>query len=141
MHGGYFQKHLVIPLYVIGLQRIKDFPNVPTVVELAPNDLDRAIMRILATMPAIGTTIVAPPGVPQDRVEALRQAVDKIARNPGFKSDMGKINMELDPLSGPKVAKLVSQSCRRRRRWSRSSRISPRRRIEPRPDRTGKARG
>jgi tripartite-type tricarboxylate transporter receptor subunit TctC len=107
---GFIDQHWIVPLYVIGLQRLKDFPNVPTIVDLAPSKLDREIMRILATMPAIGTTVTAPPGVPQDRVGALREAIAKVAQDPGFRSAMGKLDMDVDPLSGPEVAKLVSQS-------------------------------
>lgn len=107
---GYIDQHLIVPLYVIGLQRLKEFPDVPTIVDLAPNEPDRKIMRILATMPAIGTTITAPPNVPPDRVDALREATAKMARDPGFISAMGKLNMDVDPLSGPEVVKLVSQS-------------------------------
>ena len=77
---GWIDKNWVVPLYAIALERLPQLPNVPTIVELAGNDRDRAVMRILATMPDLGITIIAPPAVPQDRVDALRQAVAEIWR-------------------------------------------------------------
>ena len=109
-HPGWIEKNWVVPLYAIALERLPQLPNVPTIVELAGNDRDRAVMRILGTMPDLGFTIIAPPFVPQDRLDALRQAVAEMIRDPGFKSDMSKLDLDLDPLSGSDVAALVSNA-------------------------------
>ena len=82
---GWIENKWAIPIYSIALQRLRQFPDVPTIVELAPSEADRDVMRIMATMPAIGITIVAPPSLPAERTDMLRKAVADMARDPAFK--------------------------------------------------------
>jgi tripartite-type tricarboxylate transporter receptor subunit TctC len=109
-HPDWTREGMVFPLYAISLKRMPQYPDTPTIVELVERPVDRAVMEILATMPAIGFTIIAPPAVPADRVEALRRAVDAMAKDPAFVADMAKLEMDVDPLSGAEVAALVARS-------------------------------
>ncbi len=48
-----------------------------------------------------------PPNVPADRVSAMRRAFDATMKDPGFLAEAEKLKIEVDPLSGEEVAKLV----------------------------------
>jgi hypothetical protein len=61
-------------LYTIGTRRSTKLPDVPTIVEFAQNDLDRAVLRLLGSVTEIGFTIMAPPDLPADRAASLRRA-------------------------------------------------------------------
>ncbi|MDB5571546.1 MAG: Tripartite-type tricarboxylate transporter, receptor component TctC, partial [Hyphomicrobiales bacterium] len=66
----------------VGLKRADDLPNVPLLQELATNEQDAAAMRLLSAPTAIGRPFFAPPGVPAERVKALRAAFDATMKDP-----------------------------------------------------------
>src|SRR6476660_5271887 len=61
-------------LVQIGLNKAPDLPDVPLLMDLAKNDQDRAVLKLLSAPSAIGRPIFTTPGVPDDRVKALRAA-------------------------------------------------------------------
>ena len=71
-------------LYTIATRRSTKLPDVPTIVEFAQNDLDRAVLRLLGSVTDIGLTVMAPPGVPDDRTAILREAFLKMVKDPDF---------------------------------------------------------
>jgi tripartite-type tricarboxylate transporter receptor subunit TctC len=111
-HPDWIEKKLIIPLYAISLQRLPPTPDAPTIVELAPNGRDRAVAEILATIPAIGMSIFAPPGVPADRARALEKAIADIEEDPSFRADMHKLHQDVEPLPASELTKLVDDAMR-----------------------------
>src|SRR5438477_1626632 len=55
-------------------QRIAELPDAPSLGEIGNTDEDRAVFALYASGSAIGRSLLAPPGVPADRVKALRNA-------------------------------------------------------------------
>jgi tripartite-type tricarboxylate transporter receptor subunit TctC len=103
-------KKWVSPLYSISLDRLTQTPQTPSIVELTSNDRDRAVAKILATPPTIGVTMIAPPGVPQARIDAFRKAVQSVSSDPTFRSTLKTLDLDVDLLSGDDVARLVTQT-------------------------------
>src|SRR4051812_36068447 len=58
----------ISPIYLSALERHHDFPTLPTIGELGRNNDDRQILDLFASSSAVGRTLVAPPGVPQERI-------------------------------------------------------------------------
>ena len=58
--------------------------EVPNIVDLGKTEADRLALRLIATGNAMGRPMVAPPGVPADRVKALRGG-DYVAASRGFR--------------------------------------------------------
>lgn len=81
------------------LQREPDLP-VPAVVELASNDADRALLAFYASGGDVGRSFLAPPGVPADRVAALRRAFDAMMKDKDFIADVEKAKAEFNPMTG-----------------------------------------
>ena len=65
------------------LKRAPQLPDTPTYIELAKTDEARRIFEFLALQNITGRTLIAPPGVPKDRVTALRRAFDAVVKDPG----------------------------------------------------------
>ncbi len=86
-----------------------DLPNVPTVMEYVKNPEHKAIWNIMLAQKAMGRPFVAPPGVPQDRVEALRAAFAATAKDPVFVKDMEKQGRELLPVGGAEIQKMLEE--------------------------------
>ncbi|HSR56444.1 MAG TPA: hypothetical protein VLN73_09375, partial [Alphaproteobacteria bacterium] len=83
-------------------------PDVPLVQTLATNEEDRKVLSILSALPTIGRPIAAPPGVPAERVKALRAAFDATMKDKAYLAEAKKLKMEINPTSGEELAKTVS---------------------------------
>ena len=56
----------------------------------------------------IGTSYFTTPGVPQERVEALRAAFNATMKDPAFLATAAKANMDLNPVSGEELQRIVA---------------------------------
>jgi tripartite-type tricarboxylate transporter receptor subunit TctC len=89
------------------LKRIADLPDVPSMIEYAKNDEDRALMQIFLAQEAVARPVAAPPGVPPDRVSALREAFTAAVQDPDFLKDAVQAKLDLTPTSGADVDSVV----------------------------------
>jgi tripartite-type tricarboxylate transporter receptor subunit TctC len=92
-----------------GLKRHPELPDVPTAVELARNDDERQVLSTILNASEVGTSFFTTPGVPADRIAALRRAFDETMKDPEFLAEAEKIRLGVNPLSGDEVQKLVGQ--------------------------------
>ena len=109
---GWFASGKAFPIYTIGLNRIADLPDVPTIPELAHEDKARTVLTLFTNIPVIGYTIFAPPGLPKDRAEALRAVFAAMLKDPEFVDGVKKLHVENEPLSGPELQELVTRTAR-----------------------------
>jgi hypothetical protein len=93
----------------LGLDKHPDLPDVPLIVDLAKNDEQRQILRLIFSRQVMGRPFIAPPGVPQDRVDALRKAFMATMQDPEYLADAEKTQMEINPVSGEKVQALIKE--------------------------------
>jgi hypothetical protein len=82
-------------------------PDVPLVMDLAETDRDREVMRMVFAPQVMGRPFVAPAGIPEDRVAALRAAFDATMKDPEYLADVEKQGLELEPVSGEEIQALV----------------------------------
>jgi hypothetical protein len=91
-----------------GTARHRLLPNVPLMLDLAKSDADRKALLLLFGRTEYGRPYFLPPGVPAERVEALRRAFDATMKDDGFIADAVKIGFEVDPLTGEQVQAAVA---------------------------------
>lgn len=84
-----------------------DLSGVPTVLQLARNDDERALFRFFWLYTVIGRSIVAPPGLPVARLAVLRAAFDATVADPQFIADAKKADLDLAIMDGEKLAALI----------------------------------
>ena len=96
-------------LVQIGLKRAPDLPNVPLMIELAHNDADRAVFRLISAPTALGRPIATSPGVPAERVKMLRDAFDRMIRDPKFIEIAEKERFEIDYVPGEEMQQIVAE--------------------------------
>jgi tripartite-type tricarboxylate transporter receptor subunit TctC len=97
-------------LYAHGARRIKELPDDPALPELAIDDRSRRILALLGGGPDIGRSIVAEPGIPPERAQALRKAFTATMDDPEFIADMRKRHLGVEPLSGEEVQRIVASA-------------------------------
>jgi tripartite-type tricarboxylate transporter receptor subunit TctC len=85
-----------------------ELPNVPSVLDLAKNDKDKAALLLVLARLDFGRPFFLPPNVPADRVEALRKAFDDTMKDPAFLAEAEKLKLDIDPLNGKQVSELVA---------------------------------
>jgi tripartite-type tricarboxylate transporter receptor subunit TctC len=90
-----------------GLSKHPDLPNVTSIMELAKTAQDKQLVELLLAPLQMGRPFFAPPGVPADRVQTLRRALDATAKDPAFIADVEKQKVELFHMSGEEVETLV----------------------------------
>jgi tripartite-type tricarboxylate transporter receptor subunit TctC len=91
------------------LKRSPQLPDTPTYIELAKTDEGRKIFEFLALQNATGRTLIAPPGVPKDRVAALRRAFDAVVKDSVMLSELTRAGMEIEPNTGEEVQAVVER--------------------------------
>src|SRR5262249_47348018 len=101
------RKITVIAQY--GLQRDPTLGGAPTMLELAKTGEGRAALTIVFAGTGYGRAYFAPPDVPAARVEALRRAFDATMKDPEFIADAAQLQLELSPMRGEEVQRLVTQ--------------------------------
>lgn len=100
----------VIFLAQIGLTKEPELPDVPLLMDLATNPDDRAALRLLSSPSAMGRPLYTTPGVPADRVAALRRAYDLTVKDPEYLADMKKAGLEVNSMSGVELQKLAEET-------------------------------
>jgi len=94
-------------LVQVGLTRDKELPDVPLLLELASNDLDRNVLRFISAETSIARALVAPPDVPADRIEALRRAFDATMKDPELLADAAKSKIDIQAMRGEDAQKIA----------------------------------
>jgi tripartite-type tricarboxylate transporter receptor subunit TctC len=80
------------------------------VTDLAKTDEQRQILKLIFARQVMGRPYLAPPSVPSDRAEALRKAFMDTMSDPAFKAEADKAQLEITPVSGPEIEKLVKEA-------------------------------
>lgn len=83
-------------LYQLGREKHPELPNVPLVSDMAQNETQQQSAKLLGARLVMGRPYVAPPGVPEERLATLRQALEDTANDPEFLADAKKQSMGID---------------------------------------------
>jgi tripartite-type tricarboxylate transporter receptor subunit TctC len=93
-----------------GLKRDPILPDAPTLIELAHNDTQRQVVEFYALSTALGVALVAPPGVPAERIKALRVAIDRTFADPAFLADAKTQELNILPRPASELESVVRRT-------------------------------
>ena len=104
-----FDRHLV----QAGSKRDPRLPEVPTLFELMDkyktSEVGRRLARVVLAGDELGRPMVAPPGVPADRVKILRDAYAKSLKDHDLIADVNKSRLDMEPSSGEEIQALYKE--------------------------------
>jgi tripartite-type tricarboxylate transporter receptor subunit TctC len=104
------KNHTVTVFIQLGLEKSPKIPsNVPLLLDLAKSTEDAQLMRLIFGTTATGYPSFLGPKVPDDRVEAIRQAFRDTMKDPDFRKAMEQQKLEIDPIEGEDVANMVKK--------------------------------
>lgn len=94
--------HDLNPVWVYARERLKDLPDVPTIVELGYEDL----LDIVTMYRPVGAT----PGIPEEAARVLRDAFQKAVNDPEFQQKMIEADEPAKPMNAEETAAMVSRA-------------------------------
>jgi tripartite-type tricarboxylate transporter receptor subunit TctC len=94
-------------LVQLSLEKHPDLPNVPLVMDFATTEEQKQILRLVFARQVMGRPFTAPPGIPDDRLAALREAFMNTMKDPELLAEAEKAQLEITPVTGETIQKLV----------------------------------
>jgi tripartite-type tricarboxylate transporter receptor subunit TctC len=93
----------------MGSKRTTEFGDIPSVFDYAKSDEDRAVLDVHFKQLLLGRPLAGPPGIPEDRLQALRAALAATMKDTEFLADAGKAGLDISPASPDEVVALLRQ--------------------------------
>jgi len=104
-----FDRHLM----QAGNKRDPRLADVPTIYELMDRhktpEVGRRLAQVILSGDDLGRPMVAPPGVPMDRVKILREAYNKVLKDPELIAEVTKSRLDMDPSTGEEIEAVVKE--------------------------------
>jgi tripartite-type tricarboxylate transporter receptor subunit TctC len=110
LHPTWIPQHLISAPIMVSERRSPVFPDTPTLLELAKDETTRQLIRLLIVSQDLDRPVLAPPGVPAERVKLLRDAFNATMTDPAFLADIKRQRLTLDWAKGEEVAKTLAQA-------------------------------
>jgi tripartite-type tricarboxylate transporter receptor subunit TctC len=95
-------------LIQLSLSKHPDLPDVPLIMDLAKDDEQRQMFRLIFARQVMGRPFQSTPGVPKDRLEALQKAFMDTMKDPALLAEADKLKFEITPVRGPEIETLVA---------------------------------
>ena len=97
-------------LVQVGPHKEAELPDVPLLADLITDDDDRRLAGVISLPLALGYAYWVPPGVPPERVAALRDAFEATAADPMLLAEASQRAIIIRPQAGPAIDALVKQT-------------------------------
>ena len=96
-------------LVQVGFEKEPELPQVPLLLDLVNDEDRKGVIRVVSLPTALGYGHWVAPGVPKDRVAALRAAYAAVMKDPEFLKEAEKTGMVLRAQAGETLDALVRQ--------------------------------
>jgi tripartite-type tricarboxylate transporter receptor subunit TctC len=107
----YESKEIAVPVQ-LGLSAHEDLPNVPLIISLIRDPTKIAVLRLIFSRQAMARPFAAPPGIPAERLRALRAAFDATMQDKDFLAEAARLDLEVRPVAGLEIDELVASLAR-----------------------------
>jgi len=91
-----------------GFKQNPELPDVP-LFEMPKDESARQAMTVIIARQEFGRPLLTPPGVPAERLAALRLAFDTAMKDPELLKDAARQTLEINPVSGDELDKLSAR--------------------------------
>jgi len=106
-------RNFVNVLFQTGSKRDARLKDSPTIYELMDryktNEAGRRLAKVILAGGDFGRPLVAPPGVPADRMKILRDTFDKTINDPALQAEAERRRLELDPTTAQEMETLAKE--------------------------------
>jgi tripartite-type tricarboxylate transporter receptor subunit TctC len=92
-----------------GIARHPDLATLPTIYDLVKTEENRQVWDLILAPKVMSRPYVLPPGVPAERVAALRLAFERLVKDPAFLAEMERTQTEVGFMSGVEIERLIAR--------------------------------
>jgi tripartite-type tricarboxylate transporter receptor subunit TctC len=94
-------------LMQMSTEKQHDLPDVPLAMDFVKTPEQRELMTLFLAQKSAARPVVAPPGIPADRVKAIRAAFDKMIVDAEFLKDATQAKLDIDPAPAAAIEKVI----------------------------------
>ena len=95
-------------LVQIGLKKHRALPDVPLLRDMTTDpELQKVIDTIVAPLQVIARPVLTTPGVPPERLAALRQAFDDAMADPDFQAQADRMHLEYEHVGAAEMEDVI----------------------------------
>lgn len=87
----------------MGYRKSNEFGDIPSVFDLAKTEEDRQVLEVHFHQQLLSRPFATPPGVPADRLGALRAAFQATMKDAEFLLAAQKVGLDIDPVTGEEI--------------------------------------
>jgi tripartite-type tricarboxylate transporter receptor subunit TctC len=96
-----------------GLEKEPAIPDVPSLLDLVTDPENRLLLQAGLAEVTLGRPYLMPPGVPAERVEAMREALQATFKDAGFLADANRMQLGVSsPKTGAEIQTLIADTYR-----------------------------
>ncbi|MGH6770655.1 MAG: Bug family tripartite tricarboxylate transporter substrate binding protein [Xanthobacteraceae bacterium] len=106
-HQRWLDEKKIVPLIQVAYEKAPDLKHVPLASDLAKTPAQKQIVNLFTARQVMGRPFFAPPDLPKDRADTIRKAFMATLRDPEFLAEARKVKIEIEPVSGERVQKIV----------------------------------
>jgi tripartite-type tricarboxylate transporter receptor subunit TctC len=106
----WIKDNLLNVIIQMGLEKLPELPKVPSALEIVKDPHKKRVLTLILMRQEPGRPVAAPPGVPEDRLAALRRAFDATMKDPELVKEADKLNMEIEPMTAAEIQKLLEDT-------------------------------
>jgi tripartite-type tricarboxylate transporter receptor subunit TctC len=92
----------------MSLTKLPELADVPNALDLVADRENKQVLKLILIRQEAGRPFAAPPGVPADRLAALRRAFDATLADDEFRADAQKAQLEIEPLAAAEIETLLA---------------------------------
>lgn len=104
------ENNLITWLILLNTEPVPTLPDTPPATKFAKSEEDRQVIELLAARNLMGRPYVAAPGVPADRLNALRNSFMATMKDPAYLEETKKLKMTVDPVDFAAMEKMVASA-------------------------------
>lgn len=81
----------------------------PLLLDLAKDPELREVLKLISTSASMGHPVIGPPGIPKERVLALRRAFDATVKDPAFLKDAESQGRPVRLVTGERLEEIANE--------------------------------
>jgi tripartite-type tricarboxylate transporter receptor subunit TctC len=101
--ASYLEQHKINLILQDALKKATDLPDVPLAIDYVKDPTDRKVAELYLGLKQIARPLLAGPGVPPDRIAALRKAFMELKDDPEFRADAENTGIPVDPTPAEQI--------------------------------------
>jgi tripartite-type tricarboxylate transporter receptor subunit TctC len=103
------ENKIVVPV-AVATQRHPDYPDSPSIMEFVKDEHTRKVLELVFAPQEFDRPVLAPPGVPAERVALLRKAFGATLKDPAFLAEAKKLRIDIDLVSGERLQQIIQNA-------------------------------